>query len=473
MVFSSAEFIFLFLPIVIAGYYLMGGINPGLARYWLILSSLFFYGIWEPSYLLLILGSLVCNYLVSKILRQSERYRKTWLMAGLGANIVLIGVFKYFDFIIENFNILSGRDLPLYHILLPLGISFFTFQQISYLVDTYHGKTSAPRFSNYCLFITFFPQLIAGPIVRHNEMMPQLELNKNSYLNWENIAKGLFVFTIGLCKKVIFADTFAVWANSGFDYASTLSFVEAWGTSLCYTFQLYFDFSGYADMAIGAALLLNIHLPINFNSPYKSASITEFWRRWHMTLSRWLKDYLYIPLGGNQKGKHRRDFNLIATMLIGGLWHGAAWNFVLWGGAHGFALALHRWWVAKRQITVHPGFAKVITFLFINFLWVPFRATSLHDTLKVWKGMFFLSENPFIISESASSETVFWLIIGAFIVFVLPNSMELIGVAGRSLRNRFAFKLKWRQAIICGILFGFSCLWMMGSHGTEFIYFNF
>jgi alginate O-acetyltransferase complex protein AlgI len=504
MVFSSPEFIFLFLPITLMAFYLFGRASVHASRVWLLLSSLFFYGFWEPSYLIIIIGSLIFNYIFSNLLRPteffSEKFRKDFLIGGISANLLLIGIFKYFDFMVVNINYLSNQDFTLHHILLPLGISFFTFQQIAYLVDTYKGKTKKGSFVNYSLFITFFPQLIAGPIVRHNEMMPQFEQKNIADLDWEHIAKALYVFTIGLCKKVIFADTFAVWANSGFDYAGSLSFFEAWSTSLCYTFQIYFDFSGYADMAIGAALLLNIRLPINFNSPYKAISINDFWRRWHITLSAWLRDYLYIPLGGNRKGEKRRYVNLMATMLIGGLWHGAAWNFVLWGGAHGIALAAQSWWNKKSHFNINRRLGWVATFLLVNFLWVPFRATTLRDTLKVWKGMLLLNENAILISNKFAAvlngllgfsnqntffsegytakfyggtlATIPWLLIGAIVVFIAPNSMQMIDFIHRS-ESKFGFTGNLRQAVIWGAIWGFACTWMMTSHGTEFIYFNF
>lgn len=250
------------------------------------------------------------------------------LILGIMANIALLGYFKYSDFFIENINDVFKTNMALLNLTLPLAISFFTFQQIAYLVDSYKGKTQEYDVVNYAVFVTFFPQLIAGPIVHHKEMMPQFAYASNNRINAENISRGLFIFAIGLFKKVVIADTFAIYANEGFDVAKVLSFYEAWATSLSYTFQLYFDFSGYTDMAIGLALLFNIVLPFNFNSPYKALNIQDFWRRWHMTLSRFLRDYIYIPLGGNRKGTVLTYRNLMATFVIGGLWHGAAWTFV-------------------------------------------------------------------------------------------------------------------------------------------------
>ncbi len=266
------------------------------------------------------------------------------LIVGILGNLLLLGYFKYADFFISNFNVAVGSNISLLHITLPLAISFFTFQQIAYLVDSYKGKVRKHNFISYTAFVTFFPQLIAGPIVHHSEMMPQFENIKNKIINKNNIAKGFFIFSLGLFKKVIIADTFAIWTKSGFDTSLTLNFLEGWATSLSYTFQLYYDFSGYTDMAIGAALFFNIHLPINFNSPYKATDIQDFWRRWHITLSRFLRDYVYIPLGGNRKGNYRTYLNLFLTFLVGGIWHGAGWTFIFWGFLHGVAIVVNRLW---------------------------------------------------------------------------------------------------------------------------------
>lgn len=311
--------------------------------------------------------------------------RRAILTAGIVFNLGLLGYFKYADFFVANLNAL-GADFTLPNVVLPLAISFFTFQQVAYLVDSYRGETQEYDFLNYALFVTFFPQLIAGPIVHHKEMMPQFASRWNLVKRYRNIALGLFIFSMGLFKKVVIADTFAQWATPGFDVAPTLNFFEAWATSLSYTFQLYFDFSGYTDMAIGAALLFNIKLPINFNSPYKALDIQDFWRRWHMTLSRFLRDYLYIPLGGNRKGPGRTYVNLFATFLLGGLWHGASWMFVIWGALHGTALVVNRLW-QKAGLVMPKVLAWVVTFNFVNFAWIFFRAEEMDDALKVIKGM--------------------------------------------------------------------------------------
>ncbi|MDO8754395.1 MAG: MBOAT family O-acyltransferase, partial [Anaerolineales bacterium] len=320
-----------------------------MGKAWLLAVSLFFYAYWNIAYLPLLVGSIFVNFAIGTTLcpgiasKYSASLRRFILSFGVAANIALLGYFKYANFLIETIDTVLGVGAaPLLQNLLPLGISFFTFTQIAYLIDSYRGEAKEYDFVNYALFVTFFPHLIAGPILHHREMMPQFESHWNLAVRYRHIALGLFIFSIGLFKKVIIADTFAIWADAGFDGGVALDFFSAWATSLSFTFQLYFDFSGYCDMAIGAALLFNIWLPINFNSPYKALDIRDFWRRWHITLSRYLRDYLYIPLGGNRGNIERVQLNIMATFILGGLWHGASWMFVIWGALHGSALILHR-----------------------------------------------------------------------------------------------------------------------------------
>ncbi|CUU71866.1 AlgI [Campylobacter hyointestinalis subsp. hyointestinalis] len=305
MLFNSYEFIFIFLPITFFVYFYLNSKRLGhISKAFLVVSSLFFYSWWNIIYLPLILLSMIFNYTIGNTLanNKSKINTKALLCLAITSNLALLGYFKYSDFFISNVNFTFGSHIEPLHLALPLAISFFTFQQIAYLIDSYKGETSEYDFLNYALFVTFFPQLIAGPIVHHKEMMPQFANSRNLLKNYKNIALGIFIFSIGLFKKVAIADTFSIWATNGFDNAEVLTFFEAWATSLSYTFQLYFDFSGYCDMAIGSALLFNIKLPINFNSPYIALNIQDFWRRWHITLSRFLRDYIYIPLGGNRGG---------------------------------------------------------------------------------------------------------------------------------------------------------------------------
>jgi alginate O-acetyltransferase complex protein AlgI len=392
MIFSSPKFILLFLPIAFLGYFYLNRIRLVLAgKAWLVAVSLFFYAYWNIAYLPLLVGSILFNFAIGTALApnpsKAPRFsRRLVLAAGIIGNLGLLGYFKYADFLIDNINAAFDIGFMSPHLLLPLGISFFTFTQIAYLVDSYRGEAREYDFLNYALFVTFFPHLIAGPILHHGEMMSQFKSRWTLVMRYRNIALGLFIFSIGLFKKVVIADTFAVWANAGFEGQETLDFFSAWAASLSYTFQLYFDFSGYCDMAIGAALLFNIWLPINFNSPYQALDIQDFWRRWHMTLSRYLRDYLYIPLGGNRCSTPRVYLNLMATFILGGLWHGASWMFVLWGACHGAALVLHRAW-SGFGLRMPRAMAWLLTFNFINLTWIFFRADSLENALRIIRGM--------------------------------------------------------------------------------------
>lgn len=371
-----------------------------------------------------------------------------------------------------------GEDtLNLLNLALPLAISFFTFQQIAYLMDSYRQETSEYDFLNYSLFVTFFPQLIAGPIVYHKEIMPQFASKWNLAKNYKNIALGVFLFIIGLFKKLVIADYFSVYASNGFDKAEVLNFFEAWITSLSYTLQLYFDFSGYTDMAIGLALLFNIKLPINFNSPYKARNIQEFWRRWHITLSRFLRDYIYIPLGGNRVSQVHLYCNLMITFIIGGLWHGAAWTFIFWGFLHGLALVIYSAW-KKFNFKLHSLLAWFITFNFINISWVFFRAKEWNDALKVLKSMFFgnlvLPEklnlfntssieftNTWLMNIYAEQYTVLNLFLVLLIVLFLKNSQELL--------KKFKFNIFSVMFIVTTSII--AILNLKGVH--EFLYYNF
>jgi D-alanyl-lipoteichoic acid acyltransferase DltB (MBOAT superfamily) len=312
--------------------------------------------------------------------------RKTLIVVGVLVNLLLLAYYKYTDFFLVNAGRVSGLNFALEHLVLPLGISFFTFTQIAYLVDTYNKDVKEMDYLNYSLFVTFFPHLIAGPILHHSEMMPQFDDVKTKTVNYKNLALGIFLFSAGLFKKVMIADTFAQWANAGFAGAEKLTFVDGWTTSLSYTAQLYFDFSGYTDMALGIALMFNIRLPQNFNSPYKAVDLQDFWRRWHMTLSRFLRDYLYIPLGGNRKGELITCQNLMITFLLGGFWHGAAWTFVFWGFMHGAGLVINRFW-RRFGFVLPSALAWFITFNYVNIGWVFFRAKSWGEAFSVLKAM--------------------------------------------------------------------------------------
>ncbi|MDX4059291.1 MBOAT family O-acyltransferase [Aliarcobacter skirrowii] len=488
MLFNSYEFIFAFLPITFFIYFYLNSKRLTVAsKGFLVFASLFFYSWWNVLYLPILLSSVLFNYVIANILSKKEFKKsfskKSVLIFGIVANLSLLAYFKYADFLIDNFNLVSGSSINLLHLALPLALSFVTFQQVAFLVDSYKGFTKENDFLNYSLFITFFPQLIAGPIVHHKEMMPQFASKWNMVKNYKNIALGLFIFSIGLFKKVVIADTFAVWATAGFDNAVTLNLIEAWATSLSYTFQLYFDFSGYCDMAIGLALLFNIKLPINFNSPYKALDIQDFWRRWHITLSRFLRDYVYIPLGGNRKGSFRTYSNLLATFVIGGLWHGAGWTFIFWGFLHGLALIIHRVWQSL-GFKMNTILAWFITFNFVNIAWIFFRAKEWEDAIKVLSGMCGLSG--IVLPNVLSNKIAFlglygiefggwvsnidtdggktlvpWILIGFIIVIFFKNSIE----------QRNNFQICYKTALVTTFCLLTSVLLL--NKISEFLYFNF
>jgi alginate O-acetyltransferase complex protein AlgI len=491
MLFNSYEFIFIFLPITFLVYFYLNHKRLTIAsKGFLVFSSLFFYSWWNIAYLPLILISMLFNYVIGNSLNKDIKtnkkgFSKTFsnksiLIFGIVCNVSLLGYFKYADFFIENFNFAVGTNVDLLNLLLPLAISFFTFQQIAYLVDSYRGETKEYDFLNYALFVTFFPQLIAGPIVHHKEMMPQFANNRNMVKNYKNIALGIFIFSMGLFKKVVIADTFAKWANAGFDVATTLNLFEAWATSLSYTFQLYFDFSGYTDMAIGIALLFNIKLPINFNSPYKALSIQDFWRRWHITLSRFLRDYIYIPLGGNKKGSFRTYSNLMATFIIGGFWHGAGWTFLFWGFLHGLALSIHRLWQTL-GFKMWTWLAWFITFNFVNITWVFFRAKEWDDAIKVLSGMagftgivlkekwesnisfltiFGVEFDTVFVNLSGKNKIVYWIVIFLIVTLIFKN-----------FNNKERIKFNKITLLYSSLLFFYVLLSL--NNASEFLYFNF
>ena len=388
MLFSSYEFLFCFLPITIIGYYLiLNAKKVNMARVWLVIASLFFYGWFNMKYLPIIVISILINFVIGKRIKKEDKHKKIYFIIGSIFNVGLLCYFKYYDFFVENVNILFKTNWTLKHLLLPLGISFFSFQQLSYLIDVYKGETKDYSLLNFSLFVTFFPQLIAGPIVLHSEIMPQFDDKEKQKLNWDNIASGIFMFSMGFFKKLVIADSFAIWATNGFDSISSLTFYQAWFISLSYTIQIYFDFSGYSDMAVGIGKIFNIDLPANFLSPYKATSISEFWRRWHITLGRALSTYVYKPLGGNRKGRVKTYINLLLTFLVSGLWHGAAWTFVFWGLLHGIASVIDRLF-RDNNWKINKYVSWILTFMFVNCAWVFFRATTFERAFEILTAMF-------------------------------------------------------------------------------------
>jgi alginate O-acetyltransferase complex protein AlgI len=437
MLFNSTVFIFAFLPATLLGYYFLSG--WGLwrgATAWLVLASAVFYGWFSIPYLMMLVVMTVFNYMVGVALSRdfaASRQRPILLTFGICVDLAVLGYFKYSNFFIENTNALFGADFGLQTILLPIGISFFTFQKIAYLVDAYRGEAEEYDLLDFSLFVMFFPQLIAGPIVHHKEIIPQFKEKASRRFIAENLAGGLALFTIGLGKKTIFADTLVQWADPIYAAASAgaqPSIFEAWTAALAFTFQIYFDFSGYTDMALGLALMVGIRLPLNFASPYKATSIVDFWRRWHITLSRFLRDYVYFPLGGNRKGQVRRYGNLVLTMLIGGLWHGASWTFVAWGALHGAYLMINHGWRSLRQrLGLQPANgpvgtwgARLFTFFAVVVAWVFFRAETFPAAVAVLRGMAGLGTwgEPTHLRHLACLAGLMGF------VFLLPNSQQLL-----------------------------------------------
>ena len=490
MLFNSYEFIFLFLPVALLVYYLLNRMRLTVgASSWLLFVSLFFYSWWNVAYLPLILGSILFNYTVGGLLSDSDTLRKQLVskkaifVFGVTANILFLCYFKYMDFFISNINTLVGADLPLLRIVLPLGISFYTITQIAFLVDAYEGLVAEKNLLSYALFVTFFPHLLAGPILHHKEMMPQFGKVRNKVLNYRNLSLGLVLFFIGLFKKVIIADQLSPTVKIGFDMAKSLNFFEAWIASISYTCQLYFDFSGYTDMAIGVGLMFNIVLPRNFNSPYKSTNVIEFWQRWHMSLSNFITTYLYTPILRSMGMITFRN-SLIAiflAMLVSGFWHGAGWTFIIWGGMHGAALVVNHAW-RKRKRKLPPLIGWLITFNFVNLAFVFFRARNCSEAFKVVKGMFGLSgflpaavrdiSSPLAVFQSwfgksllegigGRNETFWGLLITLACIMTLKNSHEL---ADRFQPTRLTF------AALVAV--SFYTLLNMGKV-SEFLYFQF
>lgn len=501
MLFNSFAFLLLFLPVTVVTFYAARKwVTARLSVSLLVVASLAFYGYWRPEYLLLLGGSVVVNYGFGRAISVSNPSRAL-LIIGIAFNLVLLGYYKYWGFLLQSTNNLLELSIPVPEIILPLAISFFTFQQIAYLVDCYRHTTYEKSFLNYCLFVSFFPQLIAGPIVHHKEIMPQISRMIDDPHLRPRFAAGLTLLIFGLFKKVVVADNFALYSNRFYDSASTGAVYtgDAWVGALSYHFQIYFDFSGYSDMAVGLGLLFGIVLPINFNSPYKARSIVDFWRCWHMTLSRFLRDYLYIALGGNRKGAIRRYVNLFATMLLGGLWHGAAWTFVVWGGLHGCYLIINHAWRAVLDrlgisgVAANPIYKAsclMLTTMAVVIAWVYFRAPEFsvaNETILAMMGngesglsdsyRNYVSREGFSGFTSVLTGTsvpsivlmpLLFLTALLFTIFV-PNSMEVMSLVESDKGTKWRPGLGW--ALLTGVMLCCSIMGMFGS--SEFIYFQF
>jgi alginate O-acetyltransferase complex protein AlgI len=483
MLFNSVPFLFLFLPLALSIFFLLGWLQrQTLAVVWLALASLVFYGWDDPLRLLpIILSSIAFNFIVGCSL--VRLFSRAVLIIGICGNLALLGYFKYAGFLADIIAATTGIALQRPNIVLPIGISFFTFTQIAFLVDAFRGEAREYKPSHYLLFVSFFPHLVAGPIYHHKEIMPQFDRGEIYHFDVANLGIGLTWFAVGLAKKVLLADPIAQYATPVFAAAAAgnpVGFVESWIGVLSFTLQIYYDFSGYSDMAIGLALMIGVRFPLNFNSPYKATSLIDFWRRWHMTLARFLRDYLYIPLGGNRKGPRRRYVNLIVTMLLGGLWHGAAWNFVVWGALHGIGLAVNHAWrnvAVRRGLTIPSPAAWVLTFGFVVLTWVPFRAENLSTTLTLWKSL--AGMNGFLAESVVATQ----LIAGPFLIaellalaLIAPNMQQLLSyradlAATLTQPPHSGASLRW--ALMAGIMFGAAVSFIVGHRPTEFLYFQF
>jgi alginate O-acetyltransferase complex protein AlgI len=459
MLFNSQVFIVGFLPPVLALYYALAA-HRAARQAVVVLASLAFYGWWDIRFVPLLAGLTLANWLIAQWF---GRARASWIpIFGVVMNLAVLGLFKYADFFRGTFYEIMGDRWQPWQLILPLGISFFVFQKISYLIDLRRGDRHIYHFLDFCMFVFFFPQLIAGPIVRHNEIIHQFAENPRRADTWENLSRGFMLFLIGVAKKVALADTLSLLADPLFAkaLATPLNAAEAWTACGAYTLQIYFDFSGYSDMAIGLALMFGLRLPFNFNAPYRAVSIRDFWRRWHMTLSRFLRDYLYIPLGGNRCGAVRQAVNVVLTMLLGGLWHGANWTFVAWGGLHGAALAVNHVW-QQRGLHLPRGLAWAVTLLFVMAGWVLFRSPTFAAAGDVLGSL--LGRHG-VGSLKLDREYVAALIGGAGIALLGPTSQE---AALAKLQPQ-----PW-LAVPAGVILAYLLLLVGGRLPNVFIYFQF
>lgn len=493
MLFNSYEFIFVFLPITIAGYFFLGKItNNKLANVWLVFASLLFYSYWEISFLPILLCSILFNYTISGIIikyrkvKEKKSLKKYLFITGISANIALLSYYKYTDFFLTNLNRFIGTDFTLLHLILPLGISFFTITQMVYLVDCYEGVAKDHDFVNYSLFVSFFPHLLSGPILYHKAMMKQFNNDDTKKINWDNLYSGATLFIIGLAKKVLIADTFLIFSHPAFSDPVHASTIDVWVAALSYMLQLYFDFSGYSDMAVGAARMININIPLNFNSPYKAKNIIDFWQRWHMSLTSTITNYLYTPIFMSFK---KMTFNqaMISTflaMFIAGIWHGAGWSFIVFGSMHGIGLVINHVW-KHYHLPMNILFGRIITLIWVLLSFVFFRANSAHEAVEMIRKMFnihyLVLEPDFFITRYipllqgwdvkigtiisypgwSIKEVSIAIAVGFIVTFALPNSNQIV----KNTTPSYAFAA---FLILIGI-WSVCCF----NNITEFLYFQF
>ena len=520
MLFNSYIFIFLFFPLCITGFYLLAGHDRDvLARIWLIGFSLWFYGFFSPAYLIIMVVSILLNYLLTQFMYRTDKKtgKRAILIAGVIINLGLLGYFKYLDFAISNLNFIFETNIPLKEILLPLGISFFTFQQIGFLADTYRGEAERVGFIDYALFVSFFPQLVAGPIVTQAEMLPQFKTIRGRKPEAEKIARGLSLFILGLSKKVLIADSLGRAVDAGYDMIPQLGGLDSFLVMLWYALQLYFDFSGYCDMARGLAGMLGFELPVNFDSPYQADDITDFWHRWHRTLTRFFTGYVYIPLGGSRRGEVRTIVNILTVYLLSGLWHGAGWNYILWGALHGVAYSIVR--TVQRHMhsrgdsartadddgaghpVINPGSTalrsvgriacraagRIVTFLYVSFAWIYFRADSISQGTELIRRMFsgtWRSVNYTLADKFVEIDELWYIVKFSGlpgINFPLAHNLVMIAVTIAALvtvsvvPNADKCVQKMKPGIVNAVLLGVLGLWcvLSLSEVSTFLYFNF
>lgn len=487
MLFNSYIFMLVFFPLCLFGYFGLNHLGRySLAQAFLLGMSLWFYGYFNPSYLAIILVSIVMNYGFTQLMgrTQNQSLKKAEMILAVLLNIGVLFYFKYFDFFLMNMNRFLHTDFTLHNILLPLGISFFTFQQVSYVVDAYRGEVQQYNFLQYASFVAYFPQLIAGPIVTHDELIPQFMDESKKRFNWDHFARGLFMFALGLGKKVLIADTFGLAANWGFANVQILDTTNAFLTSLAYTIQIYFDFSGYCDMAIGIGEMMNLELPVNFDSPYKALTIDEFWKRWHKTLTRFFTRYVYIPLGGSRKGTFRTYLNVMIVYAASGIWHGANYTYIAWGLLQGVLTIGNR--IFKKQISkLHPGFSWLITFTLVSFSMTLFRANSIGDCLVILKRIaqmeigpvdvnilnaFLLPEIQMLINKIPQLLYFQWYPNTLLLLFY-GGAMALILGARNAREHMLAFRPTVWNLLATAVLL-FWCVMSFAGVST-FLYFNF
>lgn len=480
MIFSSYKFLFVFLPIVYTVYLILNKLKMDvIAKLWLVMASFYFYAQGSKSFFPFFVGSVGFNFLIGYLIgKQNGKYaqttKKALLIIGLAENILLLGYFKYTNFLISNYNYLTNAQIPMKTIVLPIGISFFTFQLIAYLIDSYRGMTKDYSLLNYLLFITFFPQLIVGPIVHHKDVVPQFENKKQSIFNMENFILGIFIFSLGCGKKVLLADPLTSFAQPYFKNAAGGSFWLGWFSAIAYTISYYFDLSGYADMAIGLGLLFNIKLPQNFNSPYKAKDFQEYWRRWHITLSNFLSQYVFRSIFKKGDKSLKYYLAIMVTFFVSGIWHGAGWSFVIWGLINGVFVCIASY-MNRKNIKLPDALAWLLTFLGVIGTRIIFVSGSVRTTINAFKNLINLNEfrGSGIIGAipKASAGLSAFIIENYYTIIILAISMGIAFFAKNSNEIMENFKPKLKYAVIAGVLLALSILQM--GEVTKFLYFQF